>query len=236
MISRPSLCDACASGNEAAVNFLIELDDTDLDALSHDGISPLCTAATWGYDNIVRLLVDAACDPNVRNSDGMGSTALHMAACQENGKIVHVLLAAGADATLQDGEGRTACDFASVSDAMWPLFAARGLPRTSKETLIQKRVIRRIASLPGGGMRSDDGSDHNSSDHTVTFCSRPGSAYTRAYTLPSCTAQIATTCERLSDVPECAHVHHSGVDPLEHSESVGRTLTSEPNFSLWRDL
>ena len=112
------------------MSFLVDLQDTDLDALGPDGVSPLCAATIWGYDGIVRLLLDATCDPNVRNGDGMRSTALHAAASQEHGKIVHLLLQAGANAILEDGEGRTACDFASVSDAVWALFAARGLERS----------------------------------------------------------------------------------------------------------
>ena len=106
--------------------------------------SPLCAATIWGYDGIVRLLLDATCDPNVRNGDGMRNS-LHAAASQEHGKMVHLLLQTGAaDAILEDGEGRTACDFASVSDAVWPLFAARGLERTPKSTLVDKRVIHKV--------------------------------------------------------------------------------------------
>ena len=127
MITRTTLCDACASGQQSLVEVLIDLEDTDIDELGADGVSPLCAATIWGYDEIVKLLVDATCDPNVRNADGTCQTALHAATCQEHSKIIHLLLQAGADATLEDGEGRTACDFASTSDSLWPLFAARGL-------------------------------------------------------------------------------------------------------------
>jgi hypothetical protein len=123
---RSSLCEACACGQEATVAFLVDLDETDLDALGPDGVSPLCAATIWGYNGIVRLLVEATCNPNVRNRDATRSTALHAAAAQEHGKIVHLLLQAGADATLEDGESRMPSDFASVSDAVWPLFAVRG--------------------------------------------------------------------------------------------------------------
>ena len=190
--SHTSLVDACACGQAAVVAFLIDLDTTDLDGLGPDGMSPLCVAATWGYDEIVRQLLDAGCDPNVRNQDGVCGTALHAAACQEHGKIIHLLLQAGADGTLADAEGRTACDFASISDGLWPLFAARGLPRTPKDVLVAKRVIHKVdpalaefadatADGDGKGGDGDGGSSSSSSGGgTLPFYSRPGSAYVRS--------------------------------------------------------
>ena len=144
MITRVGLCEAAASGQTSVVAFLIDNAETDIDALGSDGVSPLCAATIWGHEDVVQLLLDAGCDPNVRNDDGTSSTALHAAAFQEHGKILHMLLAAGANGTLQDSAGRTACDFASISDALWPLFAARGFTRTAKAELIEKRVIRKV--------------------------------------------------------------------------------------------
>ena len=191
--SHTSLVDACACGQAGVVTFLIDLDSTDLDTHGPDGMSALCVAATWGYDEIVRLLLEAGCDPNLRNLDGGQSTALHAATCQEYGKIALLLLQAGANPTLEDSDGRTACDFASVSDGIWPLFASRGLPRTPKDVLVAKRVIYKIdpaasqeyadatdaaaASTDGKAADCGDGSHATS---TLAFYSRPGSAYVRS--------------------------------------------------------
>ena len=145
-----SLASACATGQQSIVEFLVSLEETDLDALDADGTSPLCAAVTWDFDPIVRLLVDAGCDVNVRNG-GTQTTALHVAAIQENGRIAHRLLQAGADPTLEDVFGRSSCDFASPSASVWPLFAARGLVRTPKDELIRKGVIRKVAQVEAEG-------------------------------------------------------------------------------------
>ena len=236
------------------VAFLIDIEDTDLDALGVDGVSPLCAATIWGYESIVRMLVDAACDPNMRNGDR--STALHAAACQENGKLIHLLLQAGADATLQDAEGRTASDFASVSDGLWPLFGARGLTRTPKGELVAKRVIRKVYEEDeGSGGIDDDGnssaggsggtSDGGGSSGTLPFYSRPGSAYTRSESLASYRPARAAeggmaAASQLPGVPE--HGDMGGVDPLEHADDEptspgagGGAGSTEPTFRFWRD-
>ena len=102
-----SLASACATGQQSIVEFLVSLEETDLDALDADGTSPLCAAVTWDFDPIVRLLVDAGCDVNVRNG-GTQTTALHVAAIQENGRIAHRLLQAGADANATMADGKRA--------------------------------------------------------------------------------------------------------------------------------
>ena len=39
---------------------------------------------------------------------------------------------------------RSAADFASAIDAIWPLFAAAGCTRTSKASLIEKKIIIKV--------------------------------------------------------------------------------------------
>ena len=240
-----SLATACACGQESIVSFLVDLQDTDIDAVGADGVSPLCAATIWGYDGIVRLLLEATCDPNVRNADSMRSTALHAAASQEHGKIVHLLLQAGANATLEDGEGRTACDFASVSDAVWPLFAARGLQRTPKSTLVEKRVIHKIFAPPAADER-DHQHPQQSGSSSLTYYSRPGSAYARSECALSgssgpgtSSSSASSTVTRLAGVPEHDHALLGGIDPLERDDAqpFGRDGLGDgqPCFSMWRD-
>ena len=121
------------------------------------------------------MLLDAGCNPNVRNEDRLRSTSLHVATCQEHGKIVHLLLQAGADPLIEDSEGRTPCDFASASNGVWPLFAARGLTRTAKDVLVAKRVIHKV--MPAF---EDTVDEPSSGASTLAFYSRPGSAYVRS--------------------------------------------------------
>ena len=251
MITRVGLCEAAASGQTSVVAFLIDNAETDIDALGSDGVSPLCAATIWGHEDVVQLLLDAGCDPNVRNDDGTSSTALHAAAFQEHGKILHMLLAAGANGTLQDSAGRTACDFASISDALWPLFAARGFTRTAKAELIEKRVIRKVDveeekdedALKNEGVASgsDAASDAAIGSSKLPFYSRPGSAYVR--TGPSvggssaCSSSTKGSSSRLPNVPE--HAVAGAIDPLDllddDDEPDQSATAAVPQFSLWRE-
>ena len=228
-----SLCEACASGRTGMAQFLIDLEDTDLDACGIDGMSPLCISATWGSADIVQLLLDAGCDPNVRNEDGSRTTALHAASIQQHGKIIHLLLQAGADATLEDSDKRTACDFASVSDGLWPLFAARGYTRTPKDVLIAKRVIHK---LDPASEVEDATTENGGGASTLSFYSRPGSAYARSDHIPgdhgASTLRGGATTSKLPQVPE------HGIDLLASIDDDD-DYRGHPSLStigaLWRD-
>ena len=230
-----SLASACASGQQSIVEFLVGMEDTDLDALDADGTSPLCAAVTWDFDPIVRLLVDAGCDVNVRNS-GTQTTALHVAAIQENGRIAHMLLQAGADPTLEDVFGRSSCDFASPSASTWPLFAARGLLRTPKDELIRKGVIRKVAQLEAEGSGSGSGGGSGGTARlpsgAVPFYSRPGSAYVVADADRPPRASAGSTAQLPS-------LSEGGVDPLGEMDDEPADTSSrgrkarQPMFSSW---
>jgi hypothetical protein len=42
---------------------------------------------------------------------------------QEHGKVIKVLLEAGADPSAADSKERTPVDYATISEAVWPLFS-----------------------------------------------------------------------------------------------------------------
>jgi len=65
--------------------------------------TPLHTAASKGYGDILELLLKAGADLNARNQ--LGQTALHQAARQRFVPLVKALLAAGADPTVRDTNG-----------------------------------------------------------------------------------------------------------------------------------
>tara|TARA_B110001452_G_scaffold225558_1_gene199556 strand:+ start:632 stop:1513 length:882 start_codon:yes stop_codon:yes gene_type:complete len=247
-----TLSSACASGQVAIVELLASLDETDLDAHDADGTSPLCAACTWDFEPIVRVLVDAGCDVNIRNL-GTSTTALHVAAEQENGKIIHLLLKAGADPTLEDVYGRTPCDFASPSESIWPLFAARGLKRIPKEELIRKGILRKVVrpddgcgsaaavafSCAGAAAASSSTAGAGASaaalpSGAVLFYSRPGSAYVRSDpnsrpSRTSSTARMPSLCEAAVD-PLGAEKEEDeaggGDEALVHRTAVGHDAAS----------
>ena len=51
------------------------------------------------------------------------------------------LLDCGPDLSLLDSKGRSAVDYASAQDAIWPILGAKGYKRTPKARLIQMGVI-----------------------------------------------------------------------------------------------
>lgn len=150
-----------------------------------DGTTPLCAASLWDQPDVVRLLLEAAADPNQPNGRGLRPTALHAAALQENGKICMLLLSAKADPHAKDGSGVSPNDYASCSEAVWPHFAATGCNRVSKEDLVSKGVIRKAssaleleleASQADGGSVAAGGTGPSITGILPEF-SRPGSAY-----------------------------------------------------------
>jgi len=170
-----------ASGDARGVRRVIESDPGAVNELGLDGTSPLCAAAMWGHMDILRTLLDAMASPGLRNDSGPRWTPLHAAALQEEGKACMLLLDFKASPHERDVEGVTPCDYASVSEAVWPLFAARGCERVPKTSLVEKGVLRKASSalehelqgqVPEAGRRG-----------VVPEYSRPGSSYvvTREY-------------------------------------------------------
>lgn len=131
---------------------------------SADGLSPLCVAAFWGHEQAVALLLERGADVNITNN-GTLWTALHCAAFQGHGKVVMELMEARPNLAVRDAEGRTAVDFASALDVVWPHFARMGCTRTSKSELIRMGIVRKVNDAIAA------------SDDSTTYFSRPGSAY-----------------------------------------------------------
>lgn len=84
----------------------------------------MCAAALWGDADMVKYLLSAGADANAAN-DHTRWTALHAAAFQEHSKVCHLLLQGGARADVEDNNGVTAADYASISEAIWPFFACK---------------------------------------------------------------------------------------------------------------
>lgn len=141
------------------------------------GLTPLCVAASHGHSDVVGLLLQIGADPGFPNQSEPGSTSLHAAAQYEQGKVCMALLSARADPWALDRNGITPHDFASCSEAIWPLFADFGCLKTAKEELVAKGVLRRVSP----GLDSEIMEGVGRSEHKILReFSRPGSAYVRA--------------------------------------------------------
>ena len=71
------------------------------------------SAASRLQSDVVRILLEAGANPNVRQSAGW--TPLHAAAMNGDLTSVELLLASGADATATNDEGRSVIDLATES-------------------------------------------------------------------------------------------------------------------------
>jgi ankyrin repeat protein len=102
-----------AAGRNACVA-LQALGDLKADLNRTAAECPLLIAAEKQHAGAVQTLLDCGARPDSASADGR--TALTIAACQNNGRMVRSLLCAKADATRQNGElgqsGRTAADLA----------------------------------------------------------------------------------------------------------------------------
>jgi hypothetical protein len=118
--------------------------------------SYIYTCCFWGCREVLKRILDLAeesnlnVDLNAQNKTTLW-TPLHAASFQEHGPVVMLLLEKGASPAAEDSDGWTAVHYASVSDKIWPHFAARGLQRIPMQTLLDAGVI---VSIPDSLVRS----------------------------------------------------------------------------------
>jgi len=76
-----------------------------VNAKTDDNNTALHMAASWGYEEIVELLVAKGADVNARGSGWYRRTPLHYAVFSE--EVIALLIAGGADVNARDRKGRT---------------------------------------------------------------------------------------------------------------------------------
>jgi ankyrin repeat protein len=95
------LLSAVAIGNEAEVARLLKRDPRSANSRRADGYPALHWAVTMNYEGIVKQLLDAGCDVDIRSQcdhiGSVGDTALHEAAVWGRFSIAKTLLAHGAN-------------------------------------------------------------------------------------------------------------------------------------------
>jgi len=184
------LAAAAACGSLEACREILANGETVPCIWGPDGTTPLCAAALWGHADVVRFLLSAQADPGLANQGGAGITALHAAALHEHGKVCMVLLEARADPLALDCSRNTPSDYAACSEAVWPIFAAAGCARNSKEVLISKGVIRKVSTALEQELEALAAERERSGQGAQIECgllpefSRPGSAYVVAVKHP----------------------------------------------------
>ena len=71
------------------------------------GSFPIGIAASYNDRDIIKVLLDAGANPNIKHSGPFGGTTLRSALYQSSLDIIKLLLEAGADPSIDDGQGRT---------------------------------------------------------------------------------------------------------------------------------
>ncbi|XP_057293943.1 ankyrin repeat and SOCS box protein 11-like isoform X2 [Hydractinia symbiolongicarpus] len=141
-LEKPTFSTLAQKGNDPLVQqFLsenMELGNEEKETVQ----SQLYIACFWGFHEVVKTLIERGADVNHKNADTLW-TPLHAAAFQENGKIIMFLLEHNANPYSKDFGERTPADFASVSDKIWPLFAACGCTKSSRMILVEKGILRK---------------------------------------------------------------------------------------------
>ena len=97
----PTVKRACQRGDREAV--MQWLATGDVDAKDSDGRTALHHAASSGYAELARSLLENGASPDIQ--DVNGQTPLHAAAHAGSASAVRVLLDAGADVSIQDSSG-----------------------------------------------------------------------------------------------------------------------------------
>ncbi|XP_038049014.1 ankyrin repeat domain-containing protein 49-like [Patiria miniata] len=208
MAAPMNLATAAASGNINLVRSLVA-QGADVNQRSSDGFTPLCNAAFWGYSDIVEYLLRHGGDVNQSNS-GTRWTASHCAAFQGHGKVLMKLMESKPDLAMRDNRGRTAVDFASALEIIWPFFAAEGCKRTPKAELIRLEIVHKVKDYDPSIPQTD-----------LAHFSRPGSAYAmRSQSLRGDGNKHKTYAAQMGDVL------------AEEDEGVGKP--QDPSFNIWR--
>ena len=108
----PAVSLAIRGGHRSIVSRLLDR-NVDIDAISEDrGNTPLMDAAACGDVDLIRLLIEAGSDLNVKSKNGQ--TALILALGQQNEQAAVLLLESGADPNIKDNLGMTAVQYAKL--------------------------------------------------------------------------------------------------------------------------
>lgn len=208
----------CAAGDERGVARVLAADPGAVNELGLDGTTPLCAAAMWGHTSLCRTLLEAMAAPGLRNESGPRWTPLHAAALQEHGKVCMLLLDFNANPMERDTEGVTPCDYASCSEGVWPLFAARGCERVAKASLVERGVLRRASTQLESELQAEASTGDQSRRGVIPEYSRPGSAYVLTREFPPRPGSSMGSARPPSSRPSSRRTNSMPIDILEEEE------------------
>jgi hypothetical protein len=108
----PLLCISARNGHLNTAEFLLR-SGAQVDILSEDrGSTPLIDSAMGRHKEVIKILIDAGADVNIKNGDGQ--TALIIVVGAGDVEIVEILVKAGADPDIEDAFGVSARMYANI--------------------------------------------------------------------------------------------------------------------------
>ena len=104
---------AVAANRYELVQLILDYQQTDINPRDQWGVSPLIVAATYGYEDIVQLLLENGADTSIHGD--LGGTAILRAVDEGNIAIVKMMLRYSVDFRQVDDLGRTILHGASIN-------------------------------------------------------------------------------------------------------------------------
>jgi len=212
-----SLTSKCAQGDLEGVQYLLGNGD-DPSQPNEEGLLPLATAAFWGFSDIVDILLKYGVNVDGQNMSNKW-TASHCAAFQGHGKVLMKLLDCGPDLSMLDSKGRTAIDYASGQDAIWPILGAKGYKRTPKTRLLEMGVIEKSTASPSSRATS------------AKYQSRPGSSYVMRQLSKDSDPNTQLTKHQ---APRASYDDFAAADGDILTKELPPLLERKPSFSVWQ--
>ncbi len=108
----------------------------------HSKITPLIYSSSVGYEDIIKTLLDAGADPNIR--DDYGRTSLMYASLSGYESAVRMLLENGANPNIIDDGGETAADKAKKNGYK----AIEQILREAQRQAVKKEIIKNTPLIP----------------------------------------------------------------------------------------
>jgi ankyrin repeat protein len=105
------LWEAAAVGDSQMLSSLIA-EGADPNEFSADGYTALQLASFFGREDVVIQLLEHGADPNLVSNNAAATTALHGAATARHMHVVTLLVAAGANVNVRQGNGQRPIDAA----------------------------------------------------------------------------------------------------------------------------
>eukprot|EP00088_Acartia_fossae_P043881 TRINITY_DN4639_c0_g1_i15.p1 TRINITY_DN4639_c0_g1~~TRINITY_DN4639_c0_g1_i15.p1 ORF type:complete len:257 (-),score=47.50 TRINITY_DN4639_c0_g1_i15:79-849(-) len=136
----------CRNGKLSTLKKMVAREPDVIHLTDFIGGTGLHAAATFGRADVIRILLDMGCQPNLQDINGQ--TALHLAAIPDHEEAFKVLLERGCDPNIKDKNGDRAIDLAV---RLWELHKQFSNLEAAKKSAKRRGVLRLHEAVNYGG-------------------------------------------------------------------------------------